>query len=95
MSEILFEKQLTCPPPPAVQLDVSILVIKTQTLLSKATYSERHNQATMRSRPKYYLTVLNHLVQVLLATNSAELWSGSEEGHEQEKRVGEMRKVKP
>lgn len=41
----------------------------------------------MRSRPKYYLTVLNYLVQVLLATNSLELWRGSEEGHEQEKRV--------
>lgn len=39
----------------------------------------------MQSRPKYYLTVLNHLEQVLLATNSAELWSSSEEGHEQER----------
>lgn len=41
----------------------------------------------MRSRPKYYLTVLNYLVQVLLATNSAALWRSSEEGREQEKRV--------
>lgn len=41
----------------------------------------------MRSRPKYYLTVLNYLVQVLLATNSAVLRRSSEEGGEQEKRV--------
>lgn len=54
--------------------------------MSKATYSERHNQVTMRSRPKYYLTVLNYLIQVLLAANAA-LRRGSEEGHEQEKRV--------